>query len=64
MGSGCKRRVSDDRFGIRVSVMGVEIDDTFIQKITKSPFAHAVEIAANEVAAKLVDSDLKDKPGK
>jgi hypothetical protein len=64
MSAGGKCCVADNRFGIRVGVMGIEIDNAFIQKITEALFAHAVDIAANEIAAKLVDSDLKDKPGK
>ena len=42
-------------------MVGIEIDDTFVEQISKTALAHAVQLETDQVAAKLVDGDLKDK---
>ena len=62
MRTGGKRRVPDYRFGIRMRMMGVSIEDSVLQKVTKTTLAQPIVIACRQVTAQLINRDLQNEP--
>lgn len=63
MCTGRKRRMSDNRLGIGVRVMCVAVNHTIFPQVAKITFARSIVVTAWQIAAKLIDRDLKDQPG-
>ena len=54
--------VPHNGLGVGVSVVGVCEDNPFLEQVSETAFAHAVEIPPRQVAAQLVDGDLENQP--
>ena len=50
-------------FGVGMLKMGIHIPGALFHQVTESAISQAVAIAARQVAAKLINGDLKNQPG-
>jgi hypothetical protein len=53
--------VSDDRFGICVSMMGILINHPVLKEPTKPTLRHPIEETGRHISAKLINRDLQDE---
>ena len=53
--------MADDGLGVGVPVMGVLEDGALLVQVAEAALAEAIVDAARQVAAQLVDGDLKDQ---
>jgi hypothetical protein len=47
IGTGCQRRVPDDRFGVRVAMVRIFVDRAVIEQVSESAFAELVHVTTN-----------------